>query len=263
MSDLNTGGFTSNLDANTTIEIHSSCVKLKHSMYANLYFKDVIPALQKRLTQFHHNEPIIKKTFPTYKTQDKPITQNRFWQRMSYFIPENSIIVAEAGTSLFGSLEIPIADGTTFVGQPLWSSIGYTVGATLGTCIAEPERQSILFVGDGSFQLTAQEVSSMIRHLLTPIIFLINNDGYTVERVIHGLKEPYNDIQMWNYAQLPQIFGDAVWTTKVATENQLEEALEETKRQHNKLIFIEVIMDKYDAPEVLKKIGKVIAEQNR
>ena len=28
---------------------------------------------------------------------------------------------------------------------------------------------------------------------------VINNDGYTVERLIHGMEETYNDIRMWDY----------------------------------------------------------------
>ena len=79
----------------------------------------------------------------------------------------------------------------TFIGQPLWGSIGYTLPATLGTQIANPYRRNILLIGDGSLQLTVQSLSTMIRQNLNPVIFVINNDGYTVERMIHGMKEPY------------------------------------------------------------------------
>ena len=85
----------------------------------------------------------------------------------------------------------------TFIGQPLWGSIGYTLPATLGTQIANPHRRNVLLIGDGSLQLTVQSLSTMIRQDLKPIIFVINNDGYTVERMIHGMNEPYNDIKMW------------------------------------------------------------------
>jgi indolepyruvate decarboxylase len=52
---------------------------------------------------------------------------------------------------------------------------------------AAPERRHILLIGDGSFQLTAQELSTILRHDLKPLIFLINNGGYTIERTILGL----------------------------------------------------------------------------
>ena len=104
----------------------------------------------------------------------------------------------------------------------------------------------------------------MIRHKLTPIIFLLNNDGYTIERVIHGPTMVYNDIQMWDYASMPKVFGnDIVWTTKVANEMELEKALDEAKQHPERLRFIEAIMDRDDSPEILKKIGQACAAANK
>ena len=262
LSDFNTGGFTSQLDANATTEIHNDYVKLKHAIYTNVHFQDVIKGLVKRLKEFRHHEVVAKKAQSTYKAESKLITQERFWLRMSKFLKENDIVIAEAGTSLFGTLTMPLPDGSSFIGQPLWGSVGYTVGATLGACIAAPNRQCLLFIGDGSFQLTAQEVSTMIRHQLKPIIFLINNDGYTVERVIHGPTAIYNDIQMWHYAALPKIFGDAVWSATVRDETELEQVLSKMSDHKDELIFIEVVMNKNDSPDILKKVGVACAKQN-
>lgn len=111
----------------------------------------------------------------------------------------------------------------TFIGQPLWGSIGYTLPPTLGTQMANPNRRNILLIGDGSLQLTVQELSTMIRQDIKPIIFVINNDGYTVERLIHGMEETYNDIRMWDYKALPKVFGgDNVVVHDVKTSNDLQ-----------------------------------------
>ena len=37
-------------------------------------------------------------------------------------------------------------------------------------------------------QLTVQEMSPMLRLGLKPIIFVLNNSGYTIEKFIHGKK---------------------------------------------------------------------------
>ena len=265
LSDFNTGGFTAKIDVNVTIEIHSNYVQIKHAVYDNMYFKDFLPELAFYLSRVKSSCSSFEKTkLEKYTPKDAPVTQKRFWQRMSGFLKPNSIVVAETGTSMFGGLQMHIPDNTKFIAQTLWGSIGYSVGAVLGTCMADKGRQSILFVGDGSFQLTAQEVSTMIRQKVKPIIFLINNDGYTIERVIHGPTMLYNDIQMWNYAELPHVFGnDIVWTIKVSDENQLEAALAECDKHPEKLRFIEVIMDRDDAPEVLLKIGAACAAANK
>lgn len=69
------------------------------------------------------------------------------------------------------------------------------------------ESDCIISIGDGSFQVTAQELSTILRQNLKPIIFLIKNNGYTVERAIYGQNESYNDIQMWYYTKLANVFG--------------------------------------------------------
>lgn len=60
-------------------------------------------------------------------------------------------------------------------------------------------------VRDGPFQVTGQELLTMIRNHLKPVIFLINNDGYAIERVISD--RPYNDLQPWKYNKPVEVFG--------------------------------------------------------
>ena len=73
-------------------------------------------------------------------------------------------------------------------------------GSTLGAALAARDMQlgrTILFIGDGSLQLTVQELSTMMRLRLKPIIFVLNNSGYTIERWLHGKVRKYNDIVNW------------------------------------------------------------------
>jgi len=263
LSDMNTGGFTADYKINMAIEIQSNSVSLGHSKYQNVYFKDVIPQITENLKGVSFDSPDQTFNEITYQPGDSLISQERFWQRISLFLEKDEILLAEAGTSMFGSLPIKIPDGVMHVCQTLWSSIGYTLGGALGTAIADRNRGTVLIIGDGSFQLTAQEISTMFRQNLHPIIFLINNDGYTVEREIHGPTMLYNDIQMWRYSELPKMFGDNVWTTKISNENELEVALEELRKNSDKLRFIEVIMDRMDSPKMLKTIGQMLQSQNK
>lgn len=102
------------------------------------------------------------------------ITQKWFWPRAGEFLKENDIVITETGTANFGIWETKFPKGVTALSQVLWGSIGYSVGACQGAALAArdaaTDRRTILFVGDGSFQLTAQEVSTMIRLGLKPIM---------------------------------------------------------------------------------------------
>ena len=84
--------------------------------------------------------------------------------------------------------------------QILWGSIGWTTGSTLGAALAARDLglgRTLLFIGDGSLQLTVQELSTMMRRGVAPIIFVLNNEGYTIERYLHGIDRKYNDIHNW------------------------------------------------------------------
>ncbi len=263
MSDFNTGIFTSKINENISIEIHSHFVKVQHALYPNVYFNAVVPALTKALQGYRYSGPIVRPVRPDVPKPQAFISQNYFWSTIVDYLKPHDIIIAETGTSMFGLLEIPMPDAITFVAQALWGSIGYATGALLGTALADTTRRSLLFTGDGSFQLTAQEVSTMLRHHLTPIIFLLNNQGYTIERVIHGPKMIYNDIQPWQYSALPAIFGENVYAVKVTTEGELAAALEASKQHADQLCFIEVMMKPDDCPESLRKLGKACETNNK
>ena len=263
MTDFNTGKFSAKLDPSRTIEVHGQYIKIESAAYNNVAIQDFLPALSKRLQ--HRNaekldlKPAVENLDAGFTTEFQPnstatITQQRFWQRLAHFLKEDDIVVAETGTCLFAAAVVPLPKKTTFVGQVLWGSIGYSLGSLLGCCVAAPQRRSILLIGDGSFQMTAQELSTILRHDLKPIIFLINNDGYTIERDIHGAKMPYNDIARWNYQKLPEVFADNGWGIKVSTEAELESALQTAEQCRDKLAFIEVVMDKMDSPEILLKM---------
>ena len=113
-------------------------------------------------------------------------------------------MIAETGDSWFNGEALKLPGGARFEIEMQWGSIGWSVPATFGYAVGAPRRRVIAMIGDGSFQLTAQEVAQMIRRKLPVIIFLINNHGYTIEVEIHD--GPYNNIKNWDYAGLIQVF---------------------------------------------------------
>ena len=106
-------------------------------------------------------------------SQGQVITHDWLWPRVGQWLQPEDIVITETGTANFGIWETKFPKGVTALSQVLWGSIGYSVGACQGAALAAKEsgnRRTILFVGDGSFELTAQEVSTMIRQGLKPIM---------------------------------------------------------------------------------------------
>jgi pyruvate decarboxylase len=145
-----------------------------------------------------------------------------------------------------------------------YGSIGWSVGATLGYAQASPEKRVLAFIGDGSFQVTVQDISTMLRNGQKTIIFLINNGGYTIEVEIHD--GPYNVIKNWNYTGLVDAIHNGegnCWTAKVRYEEELVEAITTaTTEKKDCLCFIEVILHKDDTSKELLEWGSRVSAAN-
>ncbi|CAF0788339.1 unnamed protein product, partial [Didymodactylos carnosus] len=264
--DFNTGGFTFHLKQKKTIELHSFATKVFYAVYDKVNMKQLLPDLTKRWPteriKKYSMKPIVPPAAPP-SDNNQEILHDYFWKKVPDFMPENSIIVAETGTSEFGIFNLKAPNGSVFLTQILWGSIGYSVGACLGAATGskKEKRRVFLFVGDGSFQVVCQEVSSMLRSNVTPVIILLNNDGYTIEKLIHGPDRAYNSIQMWNYHKTFEYFGAGIkqnteqasigYTGQVSTRKDFEKVMEQVRKEDDKIHFIEVIMPKLDAPTSL------------
>ncbi|MBF0808982.1 hypothetical protein E4U03_10265 [Rothia nasimurium] len=138
---------------------------------------------------------------------DAPLTQDVLWSLLSRELSPGNIVVADQGTSFFGMASRCFPENSMFIGQPLCGSIGYTLSAMLGASIADRGARGVLLIGDGSAQLTFQKISTMLEQKTNPVVVLINNDGYTVVRAIHGPTQPYNDIRRYNWQLIPAALG--------------------------------------------------------
>lgn len=233
-SDFNTSGFTYRISQLSTIDFHSTYIRVKYSEYPGVGMKGVLRKIVDRLPKLsvEAGPSMHQNVIPAevQSSSDLTITHDWLWPRMGQWLEPNDIILTETGTSNFGIWETRFPKGVTAISQVLWGSIGYATGACQGAALAQKEQsnnfnRTILWTGDGSFQLTAQEVSTMIRHEMNPIIFCICNEGYTIERWIHGMDATYNDVQPWKYRDLVPAFGaepEKYKTFQIKTRKELD-----------------------------------------
>lgn len=187
-----------------TVELHPKYCSVGEMRWDGLHFLPVLQKLVQRVEQnpfkfSQPNPPVVEPVKATRQVKDSdPFDHAIFWPRVNKFLRPGDYLICEVGTSQFGALELTLLDKVDFISQFYYSSIGFTVPVTLGVLVALREmgqnRRVILFVGDGSLQMTVQEFGTMVRERLTPTIFVVNNNGYTVERLIHSPEQGYNDI---------------------------------------------------------------------
>jgi len=256
LSDFNTGAFTSNLDPEKTINIRHRSTHVGTKVYPNVEMKDILAELTRRVMKRNHRAPIQPTSFgPIKGAGSDPITVDALYSRWEKFLKPKDIVVAETGTCPMGMGFAHLPTAAEFHNQTLWGAIGWATPAAFGAAVAAPNRRVVLITGDGSHQLTAQEISQLGRRGLKPVVFVLNNSGYLIERLLCDNPEfVYNDIAPWHYSDLPKALGCDEWfTARVTTCGEFDQALK-TASQGDRGAYIEVVTDKYAASLLAEKL---------
>jgi len=244
--EVTTGDFTASLPAET-IHARGYSVDVGDDNFQAVTLKEVLRGVIDAVPHAVNRAPqrAVAAAAGTLVDGSAKLTQAAYWQALQGYLRPGDVLYVDNGTS-FVLLGLQLPADCTFVGSINWGSIGYSVGALLGAMTAAPDRRHILFVGDGSFQEAAQELSTILRHDHKPVIFLINNGGYTIERGYLGKSESYNDVANWAYADLPKVFrrDTSARSFVVRTVSDLQKVL---NTPNDTMIFVESIMDPHDA----------------
>ncbi|MEF2977489.1 alpha-keto acid decarboxylase family protein [Subtercola sp. YIM 133946] len=301
MSDLLTGFFSHRFDPDAAVELSLTWARVGESTFFGVHLGDALRIVDEVL-QDARLDPVapislggaspvpdavvstpaaapataaasIAPAAPTAAPADTPtaptpaaetLTHEAFWQGIQSFLTPGTTVIAEAGTAFFGAIDLTLPDDCDLLGQPVWSSIGFTLPATLGVCLAEPGRRAVLLIGDGSAQLTVQELATLLHRGLAPVVFVLNNGGYTIERAIQSPHAAYQSVTPWNFTQLPGAFGaaDRAVTATVRTPTELTDALALATRTTDKLVLVEVMLPVLDSPRLLKALGEGLSAAN-
>lgn len=268
LSDYSTTGFTAALDPGRMILAMPGEIRLPTATYTGVTLVDFLAALAMKV---HRNDTSLRE-FRKVQRSDPPTTPPsadtklkiaEVTRQVRAILGAGTALLVETGDSWFHGLGTHLPEGCQFEIQFQAGSIGWAVPATLGYELGSKDpRRVIAMIGDGSFQLTAQEVSTMIRCRTRPIIILVNNHGYIIEEAIHG--GPYNKIKNWDYAGLMQVLtngeGEGLGV-HARTAGELAAALE-TASGHAGPCLIEVEIDPTDCSPTMREWGICIAEAN-
>lgn len=255
-TDFNTGAFTSNLDQDKIVKIDLHSTRVGSTVYQGVEMADLLRALAERSWNTRqHGGPKPEQLGPMSGSGADPITAEALYPRWAEFLRPDDIVIAETGTSSMGLAFAKLPHGARFHNQTLWGAIGWATPAALGAAVAAPNRRLVLFTGEGSHQLTAQEIGQFHRLGLKPIIFVLNNNGYLIERML--CTDPdiaYNDVAPWNYTELPHALGCEDWfTPRVNTCAELDAALA-TAADGTRAAYIEVMTGTYEVPPLVQKL---------
>jgi indolepyruvate decarboxylase len=233
-------------------------LKVRNHHYPNVLFGDFFKTLFKtELTP--KTVPVIpvKEEIKKFVPQENKLTISRLFEKINSVLDENTVIIADVGDSLLGACDLTLVHHATFYGPAHYLSMGYAIPASLGIKLARPEVKPIVIVGDGATQMSCSELGTIIKHKLNPLVIIINNRGYTTERMI--LDGPFNNIQDWQYEKLPELMGGGQGF-KVNTETEFEEAINKGLKS-DVLTVVNCMIDPLDVSPALKRFGTSLSKR--
>jgi indolepyruvate decarboxylase len=208
MTDINLGINTANLDPGRCIYATSEQLRIRHHHYHEVLLSDFIQGLTAAAPKVIRR-PLLKRAKPHGEIfqlrPNEPITIARLIARLDEALDGNTIVISDVGDALFASTELTTHGRTEYIGPAYYTSMGFAVPASLGANVARPQMRTVALVGDGAFQMTGQELSTIIRHNFHHICIVLDNKGYGTERFLHP--GDFNEINPWKYHKLPEVFG--------------------------------------------------------
>jgi indolepyruvate decarboxylase len=185
----------------------------------------------------------------------EPLRVSRMIKAIDERLDDNTIVIADIGDALFAATELVIHQRTDFLSPAYYTSMGFSLPAALGACFARRDKRVLVICGDGAFQMTGTEMSSLLRHDFSPIIIVLDNHGYGTERYLHAGQWKYNEILPWNYYRLPEIYGSGCGYL-VQNEGEFLTALDSAWADRKHLHIIHAKLLEGDASSTLLRLAE-------
>jgi len=260
LTDVNLGIFTAKLDLAQSILATSEELRISHHHFHHVLLEDFIKGLAAARPQARPQSlppgPAAARG-PFQLAPDQPITTTRLVRRLDESLDDKTLVIADVGDSLFASSELVIQGQTEFLSPAYYTSMGFAVPAALGAKMARPDLKVVALVGDGAFQMTGMELSTIVKHRLPMTVIVLDNGGYGTERLIH--EGSFNDINPWQYQMLPEVLGSGTGY-EVRTEGDFSLALDKALADDTGLSLIRVHIGATDHSLTLDRLGAGLAK---
>lgn len=260
ITDVFLGLNTSKLNRKNSILVTTEEARVGLHSYRGVVFKDFLAGLLKcrlkKRPEFVNPNPAKPPKEVLRNERDKSLTVEDFFQIVSGHMGEGSTVVCDTGDALIGAIGLRTSARRNFLSDAYYLSMGFAVPAGIGAMKAAPDSKVFIIAGDGAFQMTGMELSTMAKYKMAPVVIIINNDGYGTQR--HIIDGPFNEITMWEYTKITEVIGYGNGR-KVYTQGELDDALAAAVKS-NTLELIEVVVPRNDCSRSLRRMGEELGK---
>jgi len=121
-------------------------------------------------------------------------------------VPAHRNVVTDSGR-FFGDpcSYMSVPDGRSFVDGISFGSIGLGLGLSMGASIAQSDRPTVLFVGDGGLFMSLGEIETAVRFGLPLLVVVMNDNAYGSELQISRVWDIPDDLSVFRQADFAAI----------------------------------------------------------
>lgn len=157
---------------------------------------------------------------------------------MKILNPEKSIILHDAGLcrAYICHHYISKVPGS-FVGFGGFSSMGFSIPASIGAKVAAPDKEVVTIVGDGSFGMTGMEIETAVRYGIKTLTLVYNNHGLDAIKVLQknrGEKAVWDSVG-GDYAEMAK--GMGAYSAHVSHPDEIRPAIESALSQEKPAVL--------------------------
>jgi alpha-keto-acid decarboxylase len=255
LTDIDLGAYTARLDPVRMVRADAGEVIIRHHRYANVPLAEFVSALIRRIRPHRSEFPsgFEATTAPGFPRPGEPMKVQRLIGRLNDALTPEIMVISDTGDCLFAAIELRVHERTEFLASAFYTTMGFGMPAAVGAAVARPDRRPLVLVGDGAFQMTGTELSTLARLGSNAIVIVFNNKGYSTERYI--LDGPFNDIHPWRFSRVGELFGP-VRGFEASTEEDFEAALRAALAHKGSPSLIEVHLTPDDASPGMRRLAE-------
>lgn len=266
MTDINLGIFTANLSPTQCIYATSEKLRIRQHHFQEVLLPDFVRQLASRA------EAMVNPAAQSRKLPEppgfgdlavranEPIGVRRLIALLNEHLDDETIVIADIGDSLFAATELVTHGHSEFLSPAYYTSMGFSIPAALGAQVARPYMRAVVIAGDGAFQMTGMELSTIVRRGFPTIVIVLDNKGYGTERFLHRGEHAYNEIHPWNYHKLPEVLGGGTGY-EVRTEGEFDAALNSAWADTSGFSLIQVHLAKTDCSLALERLAEKLSKR--
>lgn len=264
MTDVVSGFFTHRPDPGNGITLDLDAATVAGRRFEDVRLPDALDVLARLAGEFPAPRPGAEVAAPAGPPPgpagSTPLGQDELWSALQEWLPAHGTLVTDIGTSFWGAAGITLPDDTVLVSQPVWSSIGYALPATLGAALAEPHRRAVLVIGDGAAQMTAAELGLLARRAPGTVVIVIDNAGYTIERMLRSPQAAYHDVPGWDWPALAAALAPQhpPLTLTLRTRQELVAGLRRAGAESGRLTLLHAVVEPGQAPPLLHALADAV-----